>query len=841
MAVVVVERGAERGTVVPIPATGVLLIGREAVCALRLTDVMVSRRHCALGWERGELWLKDLQSSNGTWRNAERLPPGGAVRVGVGDRIRLGLSLLSVLDDTDDAAHDELTGTTVGGYQVLARLGAGSTCTVYRAVQSSLEREVALKVLAPALAREPAVRHAFFEQARAAGALVHPHLVAVYDVGQVHGRPAFSMELLPGGSLAARLERGARLPPAEVLAVGLAVARALAFAAERGLVHGRLTPGRLYATAEGTYKLGGLGFRPPPGLAELGAHTAPELLGGLAPTPASDLYALGALLYELLAGRPPFAARRTVLLREAIAHQPPPPLGELVPQAPAELLALIERLLAKDPAARPASADAVAAALMAAARGRGSAQGCAATPTAAPPPSPLTDTPQGVARAAPRSRAQAARRWALGLAGALLATALGLWSGRARWPGGAAPPEVAGAAGPRPEPAAAAAPAALARAQQAQAALLDAEQQLRERPTDLQGARERFAELATRFADVPAVREQAARHAERLAALAAQLQAELAARQQREQAAAQALEQLAAAVPGAPPEALAELRARLHALEREHGGLAALTRTAQVRAALAERCEQLLAELEREVAAALAQEQLVQARAALVRAGSWQLGAAAAPRLAALGEALARAEVRRAERAAGRRAERRQAELQALAEADAAELRRALAYRELHERLAALAPQLTDALVRERAAARLLTLAAQAAARAHLERHLAEGRLPRPQLELAPGMPGEAVASNAAGVVLRGVAQQGIEVVRPWAGLEPAELERLFAPLPLSPRERYGLAHILLDRGAVQAAAAAFGEAARAAAAAGEEAVRALAAQALAGEPPGRP
>jgi serine/threonine-protein kinase len=269
-------------------------------------------------------------------------------------------------------AEAGLAGRVLGGrYRLRRLLAVGGMGAVWAAEDAVLGREVAVKVLGEALAGDRRAALRLRREARAAGRLVHPAIARVLDLGEDFGRPYLVMELLHGESLAARLERAGPLAPAEAVRVVVAAADALEVAHRAGIVHRDVKPGNVFVTSGGDVKLLDFGIASTAGDAALtggdligtAAYLAPERVLGHDATPAADVYALGVLLYELLAGRPPFAGDTGPALAMAQVHARPAPLGAVAPLVPPSLAAACERALAKDPAARPPSAAALAALL----------------------------------------------------------------------------------------------------------------------------------------------------------------------------------------------------------------------------------------------------------------------------------------------------------------------------------------------------------------------------------------------------------------------------------------------------------------------------------------------
>ena len=264
-----------------------------------------------------------------------------------------------------------IRGARLGPYEILSSLGAGGMGQVYRARDTRLDRTVAIKVLPPALAEQPQRRARFEQEAKAIGAMAHPHICTLYDVGELrppgsdHATLYLVMEHLAGETLASRLERGS-LPLSQALAVAAEVADALSAAHRQGVVHRDLKPGNVMLTKSGA-KL--LDF----GLATLNGHTdpdgrivgtlrymSPEQLEGKPADARSDIWALGVLLYEMVAGRRAFDGDSTTEVVSRILAADAPALSGLAPQAPVALERLVAQCLAKAPDDRPDTAHDVA-------------------------------------------------------------------------------------------------------------------------------------------------------------------------------------------------------------------------------------------------------------------------------------------------------------------------------------------------------------------------------------------------------------------------------------------------------------------------------------------------
>ena len=247
-------------------------------------------------------------------------------------------------------------------YELAEELGAGGMALVVAAHDRTLDRRVAIKLIREELLGDATVRDRLLREARAAGRLHHPNTVTVHDVGEDDGRGFVVMELVTGTTLARHLADGPLAADRAALILA-AVLAGLQVAHDHGLVHRDVKPSNILLPAAGGVKLADFGIAR--GLAEASSkltatgtvlgtpsYLAPEVLGGTAAVPASDLYAVGVVLYEALSGRVPFRAESPIAVALAHQHEPPPPLADHAPAVPAALVAVVERALAKDPVDR---------------------------------------------------------------------------------------------------------------------------------------------------------------------------------------------------------------------------------------------------------------------------------------------------------------------------------------------------------------------------------------------------------------------------------------------------------------------------------------------------------
>jgi serine/threonine protein kinase len=304
------------------------------------------------------------------------------------------------------------SGTVFGPYTVIEKIGAGGMGEVYRALDTRLEREVALKLISdiylvpdPAASPSPAgtphsraqlSRERFLREARAVATLNHPNICAIYDVGEQEGQPYLVMELLHGETLQQYLSHH-HLSPTEVISLGQQAASALAAAHSRGIIHRDIKPANLFVAESGrdrkqlkildfgvakkqgaeasldsryfdsqnntatTTDAGVMGLTTPGSTFGTAAYMSPEQAKGDPLDHRTDLFSLGSVLYEMATGRPPFGDRSTAGVFAALLMKDPPLVSSLNPAMPSALDSIIAKLLAKDRDQRYHSADEVLA------------------------------------------------------------------------------------------------------------------------------------------------------------------------------------------------------------------------------------------------------------------------------------------------------------------------------------------------------------------------------------------------------------------------------------------------------------------------------------------------
>jgi serine/threonine-protein kinase len=326
-------------------------------------------------------------------------------------------------EDFPSATADASRPLLAGRYALDRSLGNGGMGEVFVATDTTLGRQVALKRLAPELAADDASRRRFFREARALGRINDTNVVGVFDVGEDGERPFLVMELIVGTTLARELEDKGRLLTDQAVAIAAGVAGGLAAAHAKGVVHRDVKPSNIFLTEAGEPKVGDFGIahmehgtRTMTGTA-LGspAYIAPEQAMGQPVDARTDLYALGCVLYHMLAGRPPFEG-----------------------DAPPELASLVTHLMEKEPAARPPSAEAVRETL--------ADIGGPGTPLSVPAPRP-GDT--AVLPEVPPPTPAGGRRWPwpiIAIAGVAVLLLVLMIAAFARWGGSPDPPRTASSA-----------------------------------------------------------------------------------------------------------------------------------------------------------------------------------------------------------------------------------------------------------------------------------------------------------------------------------------------------------------------------------------------------------
>ena len=255
-------------------------------------------------------------------------------------------------------------------YEMQQRIGRGGMADVYLARDILLDRLVAIKVLFPEFATDPAFVERFRREAQSAGNLNHPNIVSVYDWGRSNNTYFMAMEYVPGRTLAEALADVGQISATKAAEVGIEVAAALSFAHRNNVVHRDIKPGNILIGSNGQLKVAdfgiacALGSAADSNLTQVGAvmgtaaYLSPEQAQGGQPDPRSDLYSLGIVLYEMVAGHPPFSGDNPVSIAYKQVHDSPQPLNQIAGDVPRAFEAIVARLLAKDPGTRYPTAEA---------------------------------------------------------------------------------------------------------------------------------------------------------------------------------------------------------------------------------------------------------------------------------------------------------------------------------------------------------------------------------------------------------------------------------------------------------------------------------------------------
>ncbi len=364
----IIEKGKDKGLSAEIKNGQIVTIGRDSASGLHLSDTLASRNHCRIEGRGGKFFVVDTDSRNGTYLNGRSV---GQAEPSPGDQVLVGETLITF--QAEPPAVDPIILKEIGGYRILQLLGKGGMGRVYKALQLSLDRIVAIKILSKRYASNSAFVERFRREATALAKLSHPNIVAVYDVGETEGLHYFSMEYMQGGSIAQRISRGRKMPPEEALRMIIDVARGLTYAEEKGLVHRDVKPENMMLDNAGTVKLCDLGIaqsidetvQPTSAHGVFGSphYIAPEQAMGGQPDHRADIYSLGASFYRIVTGRTMFkgTSARDVILKHI--HEKAPSPKEVDPSLPIGLCRAIERMTSRDPGGRYQSAVEVVKAL----------------------------------------------------------------------------------------------------------------------------------------------------------------------------------------------------------------------------------------------------------------------------------------------------------------------------------------------------------------------------------------------------------------------------------------------------------------------------------------------
>lgn len=339
-----------------------------ATCQLKLEALAPSPRELLPGGTNGQLEHESLEPSG---------LDGATALAGVFEQLR-DLSGRPVSNETETRSNEDLNASgsdselieslvKLDGYEVIEVVGRGGMGTVFKAIDSSLDRVVALKILAPMLASNATARVRFIREARSAAAVVHDHVVTIHAVDESEGQPYLVMQYVLGISLQEKLDRTGPLEVKEILRIAKQIAGGLAAAHEQGLVHRDIKPSNvLLENGVERVKITDFGLARAADDASLThsqviagtpQYMAPEQANGQVVDHRADLFSLGSVMYAMCTGVLPFRAENTMATLRAVSESEPRPIRQLNPEVPQPLVDIIGRLHAKDPGDRFQSAE----------------------------------------------------------------------------------------------------------------------------------------------------------------------------------------------------------------------------------------------------------------------------------------------------------------------------------------------------------------------------------------------------------------------------------------------------------------------------------------------------
>lgn len=370
MAYLVVESGADKRKVFALAADKELIGGRGSHTDILIRDPFVSAKHFALKCVDDAWQINDLSSANGFEINEKKVT---TATLNDNDLIRLGSTYLrfSLPLNGDENTVSIPVLPKIDGYQLIDQLGVGGMGEVYQATQTSLDRPVAIKILFKKLRQDEKFVARFFQEARSAGNLNHPNIVQVHDVGRDGDLCYICMEYIKGGTLTDLLRQSETLDEKTAMRIGLEVARGLAYAQSKNLVHCDIKPDNIMFTETGMAKIADLGIArqasetPEAQNEVVGSphYMSPEQAMGKALDHRSDLYSLGCTLFRMLAGRTVFAGASAREVMKKQVTEEPPPLNKINPNISSRMLGIVNKLIAKKPENRFQSANELITAL----------------------------------------------------------------------------------------------------------------------------------------------------------------------------------------------------------------------------------------------------------------------------------------------------------------------------------------------------------------------------------------------------------------------------------------------------------------------------------------------
>jgi len=369
VAKLVVVDGAAKGFEYRLSSSPVM-IGSSREADISLSENFVSKFHARLEHSGGRYVLFDLDSARGTFVNDSRIHNK---ILSHGDHLRIGNTTLLF----KEKALDSRLGKTFGKFKILGTLGSGGMGTVYLAQQMDIDRLVALKVLKQSLTQDPHYVERFQREASTALGLIHKNIVQAYEVGSDDSTYFFSMEYINGPTLYDVLKDERMLEPPRAVDMTIQVAEALDYASRVGIVHLDVKPRNVLLTPSSLVKVADFGISRLVGEQMQAAarkgkrqtvvgsryYMAPEQIMGEAVDSRTDIYSLGASLYHMVTGRPPFVGTKGADIYRQHLRTMPRPAYELVDSLSSTLSTLIAKMLEKDPTHRFLTPAALIAAL----------------------------------------------------------------------------------------------------------------------------------------------------------------------------------------------------------------------------------------------------------------------------------------------------------------------------------------------------------------------------------------------------------------------------------------------------------------------------------------------
>lgn len=350
----VIENGPNKSSELTLGKT--VFIGRDTNAHVVLTEPMVSRLHFKVENRADGYYLIDLGSLNGTFVNRVRAKDQILKH---GDMIQVGDTILSFVLDTPEVEAKNFLGKIIGGYRIIEKIGRGGMGTVYKALQISLNRVVALKILSEDMLKDKTFIEMFLQEARSAAQLNHNNIVQVYDTGRwKEDTYYFSMEYMPNGSIQELLVKQHRLPPFQATKQMLNSANGLQYAERKGIVHRDIKPDNLMIGEDDIVKIGDLGLAK--NIYSPVKEQSNSIMGTphyLAPEQAqlgqtvdhrADIYSLGSSFYRILAGTTPYSGASVKEIIRKKLKEDPPPLKNIESSVPDSVVNVVAKMMKRD-------------------------------------------------------------------------------------------------------------------------------------------------------------------------------------------------------------------------------------------------------------------------------------------------------------------------------------------------------------------------------------------------------------------------------------------------------------------------------------------------------------